>query len=261
MTQPNLGKKIADLRKAKGLTQDELVEKCNISVRTLQRIESGEGTPRSYTLRIIFDALDYSQVDSNEIGSNKIGSVISFRLEQFYRYFLDLFNLKTNTMKKISILSMMLSAIIFGLFLICTESQAQKESKAKSQVVNNNSSKQSPEGKMVFSNFSCENCFDDNDEMIGHDVKFKTNGVTIKIGLIKLNRKTREFKAGFINGKILPNKVELTCPKEILNDTSVKITADKVEHSDNKILLKGNAKLSSPQNDIIEADEIIITGI
>jgi transcriptional regulator with XRE-family HTH domain len=42
MKQPELGRKIAELRKAKGLTQEELVEKCNIRVRTLQRIESGE---------------------------------------------------------------------------------------------------------------------------------------------------------------------------------------------------------------------------
>ena len=60
MTQPELGKKINELRKAKGLTQEELVEKCNISVRTIQRIESGEVTPRSYTVRTILDALGYS---------------------------------------------------------------------------------------------------------------------------------------------------------------------------------------------------------
>ena len=54
MNQPDLGKKIAELRKAKGFTQEELVEKCNLSVRTLQRIESGEVTPRSYTVKIIF---------------------------------------------------------------------------------------------------------------------------------------------------------------------------------------------------------------
>jgi transcriptional regulator with XRE-family HTH domain len=51
--QPELGKKILDLRKAKGLTQQELIEKCNINVRTLQRIESGKATPRTYTLRLI----------------------------------------------------------------------------------------------------------------------------------------------------------------------------------------------------------------
>jgi|GEM_PF-829522 len=64
MTQPELGKKIADLRKQKGLTQEELVEKCNVNVRTLQRIESGEVNPRRYTVKLIFEALDY---DINQI--------------------------------------------------------------------------------------------------------------------------------------------------------------------------------------------------
>jgi transcriptional regulator with XRE-family HTH domain len=59
MKQPELGRKISELRKGKGLTQEELVEKCNISVRTLQRIEIGEVTPRSYTVRTILAALDY----------------------------------------------------------------------------------------------------------------------------------------------------------------------------------------------------------
>lgn len=49
MRQPELGKKILELRKEKGLTQEELVEKRNISVRTLQRIETGEVTPRVFT--------------------------------------------------------------------------------------------------------------------------------------------------------------------------------------------------------------------
>lgn len=59
MKQPDLGKKISELRKAKGLTQEELVEKCNINVRTIQRIEAGEVTPRSYTVKSILSALDY----------------------------------------------------------------------------------------------------------------------------------------------------------------------------------------------------------
>jgi transcriptional regulator with XRE-family HTH domain len=57
--QPELGKKITELRKAKGLTQEELVARCNVSVRTIQRIETGEVTPRSYTVRIILSALEY----------------------------------------------------------------------------------------------------------------------------------------------------------------------------------------------------------
>ncbi|WP_139352637.1 helix-turn-helix domain-containing protein [Algoriphagus sp. A40] len=59
MKQPQLGKKISELRKAKGLTQEELVEKCNLNVRTIQRIEAGEVTPRSYTVKALFEALEY----------------------------------------------------------------------------------------------------------------------------------------------------------------------------------------------------------
>ncbi|WP_299220973.1 helix-turn-helix domain-containing protein [uncultured Aquimarina sp.] len=59
MEQPALGIKISELRKSKGLTQEELVEQCNISVRTIQRIEAGEVTPRSYTIKTILSALDY----------------------------------------------------------------------------------------------------------------------------------------------------------------------------------------------------------
>lgn len=59
MKQPELGLKISELRKSKGLTQEELVEQCNISVRTIQRIEAGEVTPRSYTVKTILSALDY----------------------------------------------------------------------------------------------------------------------------------------------------------------------------------------------------------
>ena len=57
MKQPDLGKKILELRKSKGLTQEELVEKCNINVRTIQRIEAGDVTPRSFTIKTILEVL------------------------------------------------------------------------------------------------------------------------------------------------------------------------------------------------------------
>lgn len=252
MVQPNLGKKMTELRKAKGFTQEALAEKCNINVRTLQRIESGEVTPRSYTAKVIFAALDFNLYESNENGS-----IFLYRIEQFYRYFLDLFNLKTNKMKKITILSIMFSAIVLGLFALTSEISAQKEKRAAKKD-NQSPLEQTTKGGMTFLNFSCENCFDDNDELIGSGVKFKCNGITIHMSLIKLNRKTGEFKAGFIQGKLFQNKVELTCPKEVLNDTSVKYTADKIARTEGRILLKGNAKITSPQNDLIETDEIII---
>ncbi|WP_425659177.1 helix-turn-helix domain-containing protein [Tenacibaculum ascidiaceicola] len=71
MKQPDLGKKILELRKQKGLTQEELVEKCNINVRTIQRIEAGETMPRSFTIKTILEALDATinlEEFTNEVG-------------------------------------------------------------------------------------------------------------------------------------------------------------------------------------------------
>lgn len=57
MQQPALGKRLTALRKAKNLTQEELVEKSRVSVRTIQRIEAGEVLPRVYTIKILLAAL------------------------------------------------------------------------------------------------------------------------------------------------------------------------------------------------------------
>ncbi|MDH3709803.1 MAG: helix-turn-helix domain-containing protein [Cyclobacteriaceae bacterium] len=59
MKQPELGQKIASLRKIKGLTQEELCQACNINIRSLQRIENGEVNPRAYTLKLISEQLNY----------------------------------------------------------------------------------------------------------------------------------------------------------------------------------------------------------
>jgi transcriptional regulator with XRE-family HTH domain len=130
MKQPELGKKIAELRKAKSLTQEELVKKCNLNVRTLQRIESGVVTPRSYTIKAIFAALEYCMNDTLENMPDTFAGtehVIPRWLEQIYIYVFDLFNLKTNTMKKISILTVTFAVIGFGLFTMSTEGKAQKK--------------------------------------------------------------------------------------------------------------------------------------
>jgi uncharacterized Tic20 family protein len=60
MNQPNLGLKVAELRQQKGLTQEKLAEMCEVSARTIQRIESGEVDPRAYTLHCLGDALDFA---------------------------------------------------------------------------------------------------------------------------------------------------------------------------------------------------------
>jgi len=57
MQQPELGKRLTVLRKAKNLTQEELVEKSHVSVRTIQRIEAGEVLPRMSTVKILLGAM------------------------------------------------------------------------------------------------------------------------------------------------------------------------------------------------------------
>lgn len=78
MRQPELGQKIQNWRKAKGLTQEELVEKCNLNVRTLQRIEAGEVLPRSYTVKSILEVLkvDFSELNLKEEQKNQLASLL-----------------------------------------------------------------------------------------------------------------------------------------------------------------------------------------
>lgn len=48
------------LRKERNLTQEELVERSHVSVRTIQRIEAGEVLPRMSTVKILLEALGES---------------------------------------------------------------------------------------------------------------------------------------------------------------------------------------------------------
>jgi len=52
-----IGKKIAEIRKQKGLTQEEVSERAKINLRTLQRIEKDETEPRGNSLQGICAAL------------------------------------------------------------------------------------------------------------------------------------------------------------------------------------------------------------
>jgi transcriptional regulator with XRE-family HTH domain len=60
MQQPELGLRLTALRKEKNLTQEELVEKSHVSVRTIQRIEAGEVLPRMSTVKILLNALGHT---------------------------------------------------------------------------------------------------------------------------------------------------------------------------------------------------------
>lgn len=120
MEQPEFGEKLAKIRKAKGFTQDELAEKCNITVRTIQRLESGAVNPRTFTIKALSFALEYNFLEASSTGDDvKIN--YSSNIEWFQRilwHAKDLFNLKTHTMKKVSILSIILISMSFGLYAL-----------------------------------------------------------------------------------------------------------------------------------------------
>ena len=64
MKQPELGKRLNEIRVQKGITQKELSDLCSVDIRTIQRIEAGEVEPRMSTLKILAAALEYDELVS-----------------------------------------------------------------------------------------------------------------------------------------------------------------------------------------------------
>ncbi|MBN1184160.1 MAG: helix-turn-helix domain-containing protein [Bacteroidales bacterium] len=132
MNQPEFGNELVKIRKAKGLTQSELAEKCGVSYRTIQRIEAGIVAPRGYTIRAISVALDFDflkEFPNNSSGKNKSDRSAFTFTKQIIEQTIDLFNLKTNTMKKLTILTVIFGLIGIGLFTVSNKSIAQEPSK------------------------------------------------------------------------------------------------------------------------------------
>ncbi len=65
MKQPDLGLKVAELRQQKNITQEKLAELCEVSTRTIQRIESGEVDPRKYTIGMLSSILEFDFGEDN----------------------------------------------------------------------------------------------------------------------------------------------------------------------------------------------------
>ena len=65
----SFGKQIKIARHQQKLSQEEFANKCNLNIRTIQRIENDLVTPRPYTLRIISDVLsiNLSNKDDSEV--------------------------------------------------------------------------------------------------------------------------------------------------------------------------------------------------
>jgi transcriptional regulator with XRE-family HTH domain len=81
---------IINSRKSKNLTQEQLAELSKVNLRTIQRIENNENTPRGYTLKLICDVLEI-QIPNSEpeilpSKANQIELIINY-------FFLALINL------------------------------------------------------------------------------------------------------------------------------------------------------------------------
>ena len=68
MERVDFGNKLIDVRKHKGLTQGEVAELCNVTIRTIQRIESGIVKPRASTIKIISQTLGFDFFETPDTG-------------------------------------------------------------------------------------------------------------------------------------------------------------------------------------------------
>jgi transcriptional regulator with XRE-family HTH domain len=85
-----IGKKISESRKLKGLTQEELAEFAKMNLRTIQRIENSENIPRGKTLHTLCEVLELNIADFevNAVQTKKI----YYLKNLFDIFFLIIFN-------------------------------------------------------------------------------------------------------------------------------------------------------------------------
>ena len=138
MEKLDFGTKLIEVRKAKGLTQDEVAEKCKITVRTIQRIESGLVTPRAFTIKIISENLGFDFFETSNTGYKVLTENQSSSLEyhKILWYLKDLINLKNNKMKKLSILTSVVTITVCALFILILNVQGQTENKLENKSKN-----------------------------------------------------------------------------------------------------------------------------
>lgn len=73
-----IGQKIAEIRKKKGFSQEELAENSKVSLRTIQRIEKDETDPRGATLKAVCDALQINIEDILDYGKHEDKTYLIF---------------------------------------------------------------------------------------------------------------------------------------------------------------------------------------
>ena len=155
MEKLDFGKKLIEVRKAKGLTQVEVAEICKITTRTIQRIETGIVKPRAFTIKLISETLGFDFFETSNAGYDVNIENQNSNLESHdvLWYLKDLFNLKTKAMKKISILSISLLTIGFIIaFILDTKAQSNDIKSKNCLVIELNADKSINRIEAVFTN-------------------------------------------------------------------------------------------------------------
>ncbi|RRJ90576.1 helix-turn-helix domain-containing protein [Paenimyroides tangerinum] len=89
-----IGIKISQIRNQKALSQEQLAELSKVNVRTIQRIENNETTPRGATLKLLCDALEITPdeiVNFDKIQDNSF--IVWLHLSVLLGYVLPLGNI------------------------------------------------------------------------------------------------------------------------------------------------------------------------
>lgn len=74
----DIGNKIKEVRKRKGLSQEKLAEAAKVNLRTIQRIENNENEPRGKTLHLICEVLDLNTEDLLDYGKKTDNSYLIY---------------------------------------------------------------------------------------------------------------------------------------------------------------------------------------
>jgi len=187
MRNLDFGTKLIEVRSAKGLTQEDVAEKCKVTVRTIQRIESGVVQPRAFTIKMISDVLGMDFFESSNTGYDAKKESLSSTLNKpsLQWYFKDLFNLKTKTMKKISILTTSFLMMGLAMFVFISKVQAQPETNNTYQsiVVQYNVDKSIKRIDVRFSNHLTL------DSLIVIKKDLKAKGITVDYSIMSFDEK------------------------------------------------------------------------
>lgn len=116
MEQKKIGGFLKELRKEKGLTQEQLAEKLNVSGRTISRWETGNNMP---DLDILIEIADFYQVDIRElIDGERKSEEMNKEIQETVLKVADYSNEEKNRlMEKLHIFSL-IGVITFVVFMV-----------------------------------------------------------------------------------------------------------------------------------------------